>query len=199
MNNDMILPEAIDVNGMRQSAVALVIVAAMVGTGGSYLTSDAFRDNINPVYSNIQLTGLGTPTDRAPAVDNPNLEFQLASKEFMESFGFNVKQYALLMGVTRPAIYRWHETNAPLAKVRSKNVDRLSQLSEVLASIKEDRRKLLGSWLTSELDNQAITVKAALRAETIDKDSVYELVPEINSALRSLNSSDSLDDLLGIA
>jgi hypothetical protein len=84
-------------------------------------------------------------------------------------------------------------------RIRSINLERLSIISDVLYLIKEDRRALLGSWLKNELDDVAVNFSHLIQEDSIDKFALEKNIQQVNAALRSLNISNNLDNLLGIS
>ncbi|WP_289029677.1 hypothetical protein [uncultured Paraglaciecola sp.] len=179
--------------------VGLVLSALFLGTGGS-----AASISINPdrgVYSQAIIAN--NSSDLAKVLNDDTSgnrrEFQKLSLQIFETFGFSIKQYSEIMQVTRATIYKWHNLNAPLKKVQSKNRDRLNTLNDSLFGIKESRRKYFANWLRNPLDENANLVFSLLTNKKIHSDSVIEQIKNVNIGLHSLKTSNELDKLLGLS
>lgn len=198
MSDNISIPETADYNSTRTTAAAFAIVATMVGTGGAFVSfPQSHGDDIVSRESFNHVNNL--PSTIFYHVDDPSLKFRQRSKTVLNDFGFSVKQYADLMNVTRPVVYKWHDFSVSMDRIRSINLERLSIISDVLYLIKEDRRALLGSWLKNELDDVAVNFSHLIQEDSIDKFALEKNIQQVNAALRSLNISNNLDNLLGIS
>ncbi len=193
-----ILPETREFNTTRNTAAALVFVA-MVGTGGALLSETSRIDTpTNKQYQMVKVSSASFHVEKGDKLGGPNLQFQKGVIALMETYGFNIKQYAEYMKVTRATIYSWLNIKKPIRRVKSVNRIRLDDLSKALIIVKEDRASTFGVWLLNPLDDLTSKVKNLLSSDGIELDAFYELAPKINSALRSETSRIELDDLLGL-
>lgn len=197
MSNYISIPETTDYTSTRNTAAALVMVATMVGTGGAFVVLSQVSNSSIALSDSISVTN-NNVSNIVQSTNNSNLEFRQASKKLMDDFGLTVKQYADVMNVTRPVVYKWHDFSVSMDRIRSINTDRLTFISLALQGIKKDRRSAFGAWLKNEVDEGATSFRNLIQEDEIDILRIETRISEVNAALRSLISSNELDGLLGI-
>lgn len=170
-----------------------------IGTGGSAVASSVSQDRQQQQTSVILTEHRQVKNAKKTSADDDGKAFQQLSKQLMETFGFNIKQYSEVMRVCRVTVYKWHDLNMPLAKIQSKNRNRLEKLNQALFAIKERRKPLFATWLRDPLNEDAVVIATLLSADNIDIDSILAQTKRINVGLKSLETSDELDDLLGLS
>jgi len=179
--------------------IGLLISTVFLGTGSSLAPVNIKHDRGG--YSHAAVTTNNSWNFNSDFKDDigKGLDFQKLSLDVMSTYGFSVKQYSEIMQVTRATVYKWHDLNAPLKKIQSKNVDRLNRLNKALFGIKEKRKNRFAAWLRNPLDEDAIVVNALLINKTLNIDSIMEVIRSINIGLYASESSNELDDLLGLS
>lgn len=180
-------------------SIGLLISTVFFGTGSS--TAPV---NINPDRSGYSQAAITTTNNwdfdsNFKENTGKGLDFQTLSLQVMETYGFSVKQYSEIMQVTRATIYKWHDLSNPLKKVQSKNLDRLNRLNKALFGVKEQRKSKFAEWLRNPLDEDAILVSSLLMNKNLDIDSMMEITKSINVGLHAYESSNELDELLGLS
>ncbi|UUO23930.1 hypothetical protein FGD67_12375 [Colwellia sp. M166] len=185
----------------NQTSMILTVPAALLcacmGTGGAFASESTERLS-NPKYT-FTTAVKSEIDDETLFSGGGEREFQKQSKQLQESFGLNVTQYSTLMQTTRSSVYKWHDLNTPLKKVRSKTQDRFNQLSFALYLIKERHQTLFGEWLRNPLDPLVQEVNELLEGDTILRDDFIELSTKINISLRKVADTKDLNNMLGIA
>lgn len=184
--------------GSTTLGVGLVLGALFLGTGGSSASINVSLDRSGNSQAVMTNSSLNIDDVIGDDSSSGTMEFQKLSLQMFETYGFSVKQYSDIMQVTRTTIYKWHNLNAPLAKVQSKNRDRLKSLNESLCAIKEKRKKSFAKWLRNPLDTNANIVFSLLTDKKIVVDSLIEQLQNINVGLHSFEASERLDRLLDL-
>ncbi|MFT4850881.1 MAG: hypothetical protein ACI83B_003442 [Sediminicola sp.] len=176
--------------------VPAALLCAFMGTGGAFASESTERIS-KPQY--IFSTVLKSEVDDETLFSGGGeREFQKKSKLLQESLGLNVTQYSALMKTTRATVYRWHDLNTPLKKLRSNTKDRFNQLSFALYLIKEKHQLLFGEWLRNPLDPLVQETNGLLEKDSILKDDFIVLSTKINISLRKLEDTQDLNEMLGI-
>ncbi|MCQ8848099.1 hypothetical protein NQT74_05875 [Alteromonas stellipolaris] len=196
MKNYFSIPATADYSSTK-TTVAAVIVCNMIGTGGAcvYLNDSVkVEQSANEFYS----PQLGLKNVDSTFINPIVTDFRALCNATVEDYGLNIKQFSEIMHVTRAAVYKWLDKSQAMERVRDTNVVRINLISDILSGIRKENKNKLGAWLQGTLDKEANEFMRALSNHEIDFASLKKLIPEINSALRSLGTSDSLNELLGI-
>jgi len=176
--------------------VPAVLLLAFMGTGGAFASESTERIS-KPKY--IFPIALKSEIDKETSFNGSGERgFQKQSKLLQESLGLSVTQYSALMKTTRSSVYKWHDLNTPLKKVRSKTRDRFNQLSFALNLIKEKHQLLFGEWLRNPLDPLAQEVNGLLERDYVLQGDFIALSTKINISLRKLEDTQDLNNMLGI-
>ena len=177
--------------------VPAVLLCAFMGTGGAFASESTDRMSKSKY---IFSAALKTEIDEGSTFNGSGeREFQKQSKFLQESLGLSVTQYSALMNTTRSSVYKWHDLNTPLKKVRSKTQGRFNKLSFALSLVKEKNQMLFGEWLRNPLDPLAQEVNNLLVQEFLVRDDFIELSTKINISLRKQADTKGLNNMLGIS
>lgn len=180
-------------------SVGLFIGALFLGTGGFSVAKTITPERNGFSFAMVTNNQLIIDDDKTDDTSGSALEFQKLSLQLMNTYGFSVKQYSEIMRVTRATIYKWHDLNIPLKKVQSKNLNRLNRLNKSLFGVKDKRKELFSAWLRNPLDEDAQLISSLLKADKISLDCIIEQTQKINVGLHSYETSNELDELLGLS
>lgn len=180
-------------------SIGLLISTVFLGTGSSSAPVNIKHDRSG--YSHAAITTNNNWDFDNDYKDNvgKGLDFQELSLDVMNAYGFSVKQYSEIMQVTRATVYKWHDLSIPLKKIQSKNIDRLNRLNKALFGINEKRKNQFAVWLRNPLDEDAVLVNALLMNSNLNIDSIVGVTKSINIGLYASESSNELDELLGLS
>jgi DNA-binding transcriptional regulator YiaG len=177
--------------------IPAALLCAFIGTGGTYASELTDRIAKPQLVTSSALSN--ESSDKEKFDGKAKRQFQEESKIIQETFSLTVTQYAALMGTTRATVYKWHNLNMPLTKVRSTTLNRFKKLQNALSVVKIKNQNYFGEWLRNPIEPSAQKANLLLKAESLSQDDFIELSKELNISIRKYSDIKKLNKTLGIA
>lgn len=176
--------------------IPAALICAFIGTGGAFAAESTDRA-IKPLTT-VSVSLNSNLNDEDDADNNSRKEFQKQSKSLQESLGLTVTQYAKLMDTTRASVYRWHNLNMPLNKIRSLTIARFDKLQFNFSLLKNKNKSNFGEWLRKPLNPLALSTYNLLCGKVLSQDDFIEICESVDISLRKESELRKLNKLLGI-